>query len=205
MAKEPLKSSELWSLYPNPKSINSNPLVSTEERYKKIDDAERLLRSKLGNFGILIGFYLSLPVVTAIAAARIITTLLTTIQPNDIGGAMFAVFTSFAVSSAVILLSYSVYRKANEIFIKHLFNGLPVILTIVTAISLIAWSILTLVDTTFIGFTVGLTATLIGGILLSFILLLVCASKVSANVKVITLLLALIGLLIVGFVVTFQN
>ena len=202
MPKKRLVSSELWSLYPNAKPINTNPIVSKEERYRKIDAAERLQRKNLWRHGAKIGFLLGVPVALTITAARIITSLLTTIQPNDIGAAMFAVFSSFAIASVVILLSYSIYKKVNEIFTRHLFNGLPVILLVVINISVIAWGALTITGNGLQGTVAGLMATLITEVFVTIPLIVVCASRISANAKGVTLLLTTVGLLVCGFIIT---
>ena len=202
MPKTRLTSSELWSLYPNAKPINSNPIVSKEERYRKIDAAERLQRKNLGRHGAKIGLYLGIPVVLTVAAARTITSLLTSIQPNDTGTAMFAVFSSFAIASIVILVSRAIYKEVDELFTKHLFNGRPVILLTVINISVIAWGVFTITGNSLQATIVGLVATLIAGTLVTIPLMLVCASRISANAKVAALLLATIGLLAGGFIIT---
>jgi len=205
MAKERLATSELWSLYPTPKPINANPIVSQQERYRKIDAAEQSQRRKLGRYGALIGFYLSIPVVLVVIVGRIITVLLTSIQPGDIGGAMFAVFTSFGTSAGLMLLGYLIYKKVDRIFTEHLFNGLPVIVVLVTAISAITWSALSITGNAMPGIAIGLASTVAAGTLITIPLILICASKASANFKVIVLLLTVIALLAIGFVITLQH
>ena len=205
MAKERLAASELWSLYPTPKPINSNPIVSQQERYRKIDAAEQLQRRKLGRYGALIGFYLSVPIVLVIIVGRIITVLLTSIQPNDIGAAMFAVFTSFGMATGLMLLGYLIYKKVDRIFTEHLFNGLPVIFVLVTAISAITWSALGLTGNAMPSIVIGLVSTVAAGTLITIPLILMCASKASANTKVIVLLLSVIVLLAIGFVITLRH
>lgn len=153
----------------------------------------------LGRYGAQIGFYRALLVVVAVAAGRLIWTMMTSIQPNDIGGAMFAVFTSFACAIATVIMGFLIYKKVDTIFNKHLFNGLPVIVMLVTANSVIAWIALTAFAHSIVGlagFALAMTATIVAAVLTAVPLIAMCASRASANKKVSALLTTIIALLI---------
>lgn len=205
MAKTPLKPSELWSLYPHPKSFNTKPIISKEDRYKKIEAAEQQKRKGLGRHGHTIGFLLSLPIVLTIAASHIIVHLITSIQPSDIGAAMSAVFSSFTISAIVLLTTKAIYKKVDTIFNEHLFNGLPLIVLLATTNAVIAWNALTLTGNDFQGIATGLAATVALSTIVSTVLMIACASRMHANLKAILLLLTVILFLITGFIITLQH
>jgi hypothetical protein len=180
---------ELSALYPTPHTANTNPISAMTERdlqrAKDLDKYVRSLRLLTPKLAALI----CLPYVGGVFISEQLSRQVSSIGMGDIGGAMFVVFSGFAVSLGLLAASYFTFKQAHGYIRDRLLKTWPFILTAFIAmigITPLAYDIAGQVSGFWLGELVKLSSIFGAGAIVTTVNVFVLTSRLPALAKALT-------------------
>lgn len=181
--------SELTTLYPKVRPINSNPISTpaeiAERHQKALDNQVRSLR----NMTFKIGLFIAGPYILTLFTIQQVIIRIVYISPGDIGGGMSIVFASFLFATATVFSTYFLFHRVKEIFNhSHGLKVWPIMTTIVVSMIGITPLLFRFVDLLPIGGLLGYftTLALVVGVTIALTgsLLYIWTTKLNPRIKI---------------------
>ena len=193
--------SELISLYPTAKPLNPNPISTPEQIIVRRQKAHEHHVRSLRKSAFRVGVYVSLPYIVGLFTIQQIVGRIPYLSNNDIGGAMFVVFSSFLFLSSTIFGGYFLWQKTTNLMNQHGLRSWPIITaTVVGVIGMtpFALRIVQLIPTGFVSYAAALGVIMLVGVIAAASLVYIWTSRISYRIK-----LSIFALYIVIFAILF--